>query len=144
MFCSDNGPWLCYGDHAGSACPLREGKGTSWDGGVREPTLMRWPGHVPAGRVCDAPLMTIDMLPTVAGLIGAKLPKHKIDGLDISDVILGKTDQVAARRAVLLLSPQRSRSVAQRQMEAGACPHLHVRSTAAPAAQTAIPFPTRN
>ena len=91
MFCSDNGPWLSYGDHAGSAYPLREGKGTSWDGGVREPTLMRWPGHVPAGKVCDAPLMTIDMLPTVARLIGGRLPDHKIDGLDISDVILGKT-----------------------------------------------------
>jgi len=90
MFCSDNGPWLCYGDHAGSAYPLREGKGTSWDGGVREPTLMRWPGHIPAGKVCDAPLMTIDMLPTVARLIGGRLPDHKIDGLDISDVIMGK------------------------------------------------------
>ena len=93
MFCSDNGPWLCFGDHAGSAYPLREGKGTSWDGGVREPTLMRWPGHIPAGRVCDAPLCTIDMLPTIAGLIGAPLPPNKIDGLDISGVMLGKTDQ---------------------------------------------------
>jgi arylsulfatase A-like enzyme len=92
MFCSDNGPWLCFGDHAGSAYPLREGKGTSWDGGVREPTLMRWPGHIPAGRVCDAPLMTIDMLPTIAGLIGASLPPNKIDGLNISEVLTGKTD----------------------------------------------------
>ena len=93
MFCSDNGPWLCFGDHAGSAYPLREGKGTSWDGGVREPTLMRWPGHIPAGRTCDAPLMTIDMLPTIARLIGAELPAHKIDGLDISEVITGQTGQ---------------------------------------------------
>ena len=93
VFCSDNGPWLCFGDHAGSAGPLREGKGTSWDGGVREPTLMRWPGHIPAGRVCDAPMITIDLFPTVAKLIGAKLPEHKIDGLDISGVILGKSDQ---------------------------------------------------
>jgi len=93
VFCSDNGPWLCYGDHAGSAGVLREGKGTSWDGGVREPTLMRWPGRVPAGRRCDAPMMTIDLFPTVAQLIGAKLPERKIDGLDISQVILGKSDQ---------------------------------------------------
>ena len=91
MFCSDNGPWLCYGDHAGSAYPLREGKGTSWDGGVREPTLMRWPGHIPARKVCDAPLTTIDMLPTIARLIGAPPPPHKIDGRDISAVILGKS-----------------------------------------------------
>ena len=93
VFSSDNGPWLCFGDNAGSAGPLREGKGTSWDGGVREPTLMRWPGHVPAGRTCDAPMMTIDIFPTVAKLIGAKLPKRQIDGLDISGVIFGKTDQ---------------------------------------------------
>jgi arylsulfatase A len=91
MFCSDNGPWLSYGDHAGSAYPLREGKGTSWDGGVREPTLMRWPGHIPPGKVCDAPLMTIDMLPTIARLVGGRLPDHKIDGLDISDVISGRS-----------------------------------------------------
>jgi arylsulfatase len=93
MFCSDNGPWLCFGDHAGSAAPLLEGKGTSWDGGVREPTLMRWPGHIKPGQVCDAPLMTIDMLPTIARLIGAKLPPNKIDGLDIADVITGKSDK---------------------------------------------------
>jgi arylsulfatase len=93
MFCSDNGPWLAYGDDAGSAYPLREGKGTSWDGGVREPTLMRWPGHIPAGRVSDAPLCTIDMLPTIASMIGAPLPPHKIDGLDISGVMLGRTNQ---------------------------------------------------
>lgn len=92
IFTSDNGPWLNFGDHAGSAHPLREGKGTSWDGGVREPTLMRWPGHVPDGRSCDAPLMTIDILPTVTKLIGAELPERKIDGLDISQVILGESD----------------------------------------------------
>lgn len=92
VFSSDNGPWLCFGDHAGSAAPLREGKGTSWDGGVRVPTLMRWPGRIPAGRACDAPLMTIDLLPTVARLIGAKPPERKIDGLDITDAVTGKTD----------------------------------------------------
>src|SRR5579871_6790376 len=58
MFSSDNGPWLSYGDHAGSAGPLREGKGTVWEGGVREPFIARWPGHVPAGRVCDEPVMS--------------------------------------------------------------------------------------
>ena len=49
MFTSDNGPWLCYGNHAGSAGPLREGKGTMWEGGYREPCVMRWPGKIPAG-----------------------------------------------------------------------------------------------
>ncbi|USN99860.1 MAG: sulfatase [Phycisphaeraceae bacterium] len=90
IFTSDNGPWISYGDHAGSAGPLREAKGTSWDGGVRVPCVMRWPGHVPAGREIHEPAMTIDILPTIAGLIGADLPdpaSHPIDGLDIWPVI---------------------------------------------------------
>jgi arylsulfatase A-like enzyme len=83
MFTSDNGPWLSYGDHGGSAGSLREGKGTTWEGGVREPFLARWPGHIPAGTVCRAPAMTIDLLPTIVGLTGAKLPELPIDGKDI-------------------------------------------------------------
>lgn len=72
IFTSDNGPWLSYGDHAGSAGGLREGKGTSFEGGVRVPCLVRWPGVVPAGRVSGVPWMTIDLLPTVAEAIGAE------------------------------------------------------------------------
>jgi arylsulfatase A-like enzyme len=90
IFTCDNGPWLSYGNHAGSAGPLREGKGTTWDGGTREPCIMRWPGKIPAGSVCHEPAMTIDVLPTVARLAGAELPKHKIDGLDIWPLISGK------------------------------------------------------
>jgi len=90
MFTSDNGPWLSYGNHAGSAGPLREGKGTSWEGGVREPCIMRWPGKIEPGKVCREPAMTIDMLPTIAGLTGAELPKHPIDGRDIWPVVMGK------------------------------------------------------
>lgn len=90
IFTSDNGPWLSYGEHAGSAEPLREGKGTAWEGGTRVPCIMRWPGKLAAGRSSDAMLMTIDLLPTIAKLIGAELPKHKIDGLDVWPVIAGK------------------------------------------------------
>jgi arylsulfatase A len=90
IFTSDNGPWLSYGTHAGSAGPLREGKGTSFDGGCREPTLMWWPGTIPAATVCSTPAMTIDLLPTMAHLIGAKLPDHKIDGLNIWPLIQGQ------------------------------------------------------
>jgi arylsulfatase A-like enzyme len=90
IFATDNGPWLSYGDHGGSAGPLREGKGTTFEGGVRVPCIMRWPGHVPSGRVCDQPLMTIDILPTIAGLIGAELPEVKIDGRDAGSLILGE------------------------------------------------------
>lgn len=90
MFTSDNGPWLSYGDHAGSAGPLREGKMTTWDGGQREPCLMRWPGKIPAGSVCREPAMTIDVLPTMAKLAGADLPPEKIDGLDVWPLISGR------------------------------------------------------
>lgn len=90
IFTSDNGPWLSYGDHAGSAGPLREGKGTTFDGGQREPFVARWPGRIPAGSTCSEPVMTIDLLPTLASLTGAKLPPLPIDGLDISPLLLGQ------------------------------------------------------
>jgi len=89
IFTSDNGPWLNYGDHAGSAGPLREGKGTMFEGGVRVPCVMRWPGKIPAGRECREIAATIDMLPTLAKLSGAELPKLPIDGKDISPLMLG-------------------------------------------------------
>jgi arylsulfatase len=92
VFTSDNGPWLVYGDHAGSAGPLREGKGTCWEGGVRVPCLMQWPGHIPAGAVSDKMFMTIDLFPTIAGLVGAKLPDHKIDGLNVLPLIENQPD----------------------------------------------------
>ena len=90
MFLSDNGPWLIYGNHAGSAYPLREGKTTTWDGGTRVPFIISWPGHILAGRVCKEIAMTIDLLPTMARLIGAQLPAHKIDGLDIWPLLAGQ------------------------------------------------------
>jgi len=92
IFTSDNGPWLSYGDHAGSAGPLREGKGTSWEGGVRVPCLMRWPGHLPAGTVNDRFLMAIDLLPTVAARVAARLPDHPIDGRDVWPLITAQPD----------------------------------------------------
>lgn len=92
IFTSDNGPWLSYGEHAGSAKPLREGKGTSWDGGIRVPFIARWPSHIPAGSTCHEPAMTIDLLPTLAKLIGAKAPPLPIDGLDIWPLFAGTPD----------------------------------------------------
>lgn len=89
IYTSDNGPWLSYGTHAGSSGPFREGKGTAWEGGVREPTVMRWTGKIPAGTVCNEPGMNIDLLPTLAGIIGADLPPNKIDGLDIYPLLTG-------------------------------------------------------
>lgn len=82
IFISDNGPWLNYGDHAGSTGGFREGKGTSFEGGHRVPCLVRWPGVVPAGRVSNKLLTTMDILPTVVNVCGARLPKQRIDGVD--------------------------------------------------------------
>ena len=92
VFTSDNGPWMSYGTHAGKATPLREGKGTMFEGGYREPTLMWWQGKIPAGTTCDTFASTIDLLPTVAAITGAKLPDHKIDGHDIRPLMFGQAD----------------------------------------------------
>jgi len=89
IFTSDNGPWLSYGTHSGSALPLREGKGTSWEGGIRVPCVMRWPGVIPAGDSVDTPLMTIDLLPTIAQVTGAELPPRRIDGLNVLPLLQG-------------------------------------------------------
>ncbi|MFO0803728.1 MAG: sulfatase [Gemmataceae bacterium] len=87
IFTTDNGPWLSYGNHAGTAGTLREGKGTVWEGGVRVPFVARWPGVIPAGDVCREPAMTIDLLPTIAKFAGAELPKRSIDGKDIASLL---------------------------------------------------------
>jgi hypothetical protein len=86
IFTSDNGPWLCMGNHAGSTGGLREGKGTSYEGGQREPCIIRWPGHTPPGTVCSKISATIDILPTLASITGAALPAKQIDGVDISSL----------------------------------------------------------
>ena len=99
IFTADNGPWLSYGDHAGSASPLREGKGTMFDGGCREPTVMWWPGTIPAGTVCHEPAMTIDVLPTIAHLVGAKLPDHTIDGKNIWPLVSGEPEAKSPHEA---------------------------------------------
>ena len=93
IFTSDNGPWLRYGDHAGSAGPLREGKGTAFEGGTRVPCVMSWPGRIPAGTTCDELATTMDVLPTVARLIGTEVPTDRIiDGKDIWPLMADEPD----------------------------------------------------
>ncbi len=99
IFTSDNGPWLSYGNHAGVTGPLREGKGTTWDGGVREPCVMKWPGKIPAGSVVTEPAMTIDILPTIAALTGTSLPDHTIDGKNIWPLVSGEQGAVSPQEA---------------------------------------------
>lgn len=91
IFISDNGPFLSYGEHAGSAKPLREGKLTTFEGGVRVPCLVRWPGRVVAGRVCAEPFMGIDWLPTLTEIVGGAQSKLPIDGRSAKAMLLTDT-----------------------------------------------------
>jgi arylsulfatase len=90
IFTSDNGPWLNFGNHAGSTGGLREGKGTSFEGGQRVPTIMKWPKVIPGGSISNKITATIDVFPTIANITSSDLPKHKIDGIDISSILEGK------------------------------------------------------
>lgn len=94
VFTSDNGPWLGYGIDGGSAGPLRDGKGTTWEGGVRVPAIFRWPGRIPAGRRTDAIAGNIDILPTLARLAGTAAPKDRtLDGRDLWPVLSGESNR---------------------------------------------------
>ena len=94
VFASDNGPWLQMGHHGGSAGPLRGGKFDTWEGGMRVPCLMRWPGRIPAGLVSDQVAATLDLLPTFTRLAGVELPADlELDGEDLGAVLEGGTRQ---------------------------------------------------
>ncbi|MDX1948781.1 MAG: sulfatase [Pirellulaceae bacterium] len=93
IFTSDNGPFLSYGNHAGVARPLREGKLTTFEGGVRVPCLIRWPGKVPAGRVSGELVSTLDLLPTLCSLVGGQLPAARLDGVDAWGFLSGKSER---------------------------------------------------
>ena len=104
IFISDNGPFLSYGEHAGSATPLREGKLTTFEGGVRVPCLVRWPGTVPADRVCADSFMGIDWLPTLTELVGGKAPTQIIDGLSAKPLLLGEAGAKSPHNALFFYS----------------------------------------
>lgn len=88
---SDNGPWLSFGNNAGSSGGLREGKGTAWDGGTRVPCFIRWPDKVAAGGICNQLLTNMDILPTLMAATGSTLPAKKIDGLNFLPLLTGKS-----------------------------------------------------
>ena len=111
IFTSDNGPWLTQGKNGGSAGPLRGGKGGTFEGGMREPTIAWWPDKVPPNTSCDAVAGNIDLLPTFAALAGAALPEGmKIDGRDILPLLLGKTKE-SPREAHFYFSSNRLEAV---------------------------------
>lgn len=90
IFTSDNGPWLNYGNHAGSSGGLREGKGTTFEGGQRVPCLMRWKGTLPEGKVFSNLASAIDFLPTLAEIAGVPLPEKMIDGVSLLPLLKGE------------------------------------------------------
>ena len=83
IYASDNGPWLNYGKWGGSAGPLREGKGSMWEGGARVPCIMRWPEKIKPGQIISNIAATIDIFPTLAEIVGEKKIKTKIDGISL-------------------------------------------------------------
>jgi arylsulfatase A-like enzyme len=90
IFTSDNGPWLMYNEQGGSAGLLREGKGSTWEGGMREPTIAWWPGKIAAGSVSQELASTLDFLPTFCALAGVEKPKDRqLDGYDVTSVLTG-------------------------------------------------------
>ncbi len=89
IFTTDNGPWLNYGNHGGSAGGLREGKGTPFKGGFRVPCIMKWPEVIPSGTICNQITGSIDILPTIAAIVGAGLPEKKIDGISVLPLLEG-------------------------------------------------------
>ena len=100
IFTSDNGPWLNFGDHAGSAAGMREGKGTTWEGGQRLPCIMRWKGKIKEGQICNQLISTIDLLPTIANICNAPLPPQRIDGINVWPLLSGATE-ISPRRYFL-------------------------------------------
>ncbi|MCA9057816.1 MAG: sulfatase-like hydrolase/transferase, partial [Planctomycetaceae bacterium] len=105
IYMSDNGPWLQFKNHGGSAGPLRAGKGTTFEGGQRVPCVMWGPGRIPAGTACDELMGTIDILPTIAALTNSKLPDRRIDGMDLSHLVLG-TEGTSSRTESLHYTSQ--------------------------------------
>jgi len=90
VFTSDNGPWLTFGTHGGSAGPLKEGKGSTWEGGMREPTIMWWPGTIKAGTTVNEMGSTLDLMATIASITGTRLPDdRKLDSYDLTPAMKG-------------------------------------------------------
>ena len=155
FFLSDNGPWLSYGDHAGKTGGLREGKGTAWEGGVRVPFLARWPGKIAPGRTITEPVMTIDLMPTIARLTGGRLPRHQIDGRDIWPLLRGDASAKSPHEALYfyyntnelqavrsgrwkLIFPHRYRTLGDQAPATGGIPIKYASAVAAPCKSTHV------
>jgi len=136
IFTSDNGPWLSKKKHGGCALPLRDGKFSVYEGGMREPCLMRWPGKVPAGKVCGEIATTMDLLPTFARLAGAEPPTDRvIDGKDIWPLMSGQPGAKTPHEAFFYHRGMRLAAVRSGKWK------LHLGRTARPRAKKDQPKP---
>jgi arylsulfatase A len=111
IFTSDNGPWLIFGDHGGSATPFRGGKKQTLEGGVRVPFIARWPGRITAGATSDSLIAVMDLLPTIVGLCDAPIPTRKIDGIDFKSILLGEMESNEVRKSYLYYYRDRLQAV---------------------------------
>jgi arylsulfatase A-like enzyme len=132
IFTSDNGPWLPYGDHAGSTGGLREGKGTTFEGGMRVPCIMRWPERIPPGGICRELATTMDVLPTLAFLTGTSLPADRIiDGKNIWALMEGKKGAKSPHEAFFYHWPAQLQAVRQGNWKLH-FPHSHRHQSGSP------------
>jgi arylsulfatase A len=113
IFTSDNGPWLAMGDEGGSAGPLRDGKGSAFEGGQRVPTVAHWPAQITPGRIDNTPTSMLDFMPTFSALAGVPMPDDRaIDGTDISGLLTNSSEEPA--RTFYYLSAMSTQVVAYR------------------------------
>jgi arylsulfatase A len=140
IFTSDNGPWLTQGKNGGVAGPLRGGKGGTYEGGMREPTVAWWPGQIAPGSKCDAVTANIDLLPTFVKLAGGTVPaERKIDGADITPLLLGKS-QESPREAHYYFSGNRLEAVRSGPWKLAIAPQNENTGKKKPAEKEAEPF----
>jgi arylsulfatase A-like enzyme len=140
IFTSDNGPWLVQGKDGGTAGPLRGGKAGTYEGGVREPTIAWWPGHVAPGSTCDAIASNMDLLPTLVTLAGGTVPADRmIDGRDISPLLLGRSRE-SPHEAHYYFNGNRLEAVRSGPWKLGIAPQSENDGKKRPPPDPAIPF----
>ncbi|MFA5688822.1 MAG: sulfatase [Kiritimatiellales bacterium] len=132
IFTSDNGPWLSFGNHAGTCHGLRGGKGTAWEGGIRVPAIMRRPGAIPAGTVCNELVSSMELLPTIIAQAGAPAPEKPLDGFDISALLAGTNPASPRKNLYYYYKPNELRAVIQDQWKL-IFPHAYRDYTSVPA-----------
>lgn len=134
VFTSDNGPWLYFDTHGGSAGLLRGGKGMTWEGGMRVPAIMWWPGTIPGGSVSQSLASTLDLLPTIAEVAGASLPSDRVlDGASLVPLLSDPTAEVreempfyrGQRLYAYRVGPWKAHFITQWAYDAGSVPEVH-------------------